>query len=28
VLEPHDAREAVSAAVARLRESYAVPAGV
>jgi proteasome accessory factor C len=28
VLEPHDARDAVSAAVARLRESYAVPAGV
>jgi proteasome accessory factor C len=28
VLEPQDAREAVSAAVARLCESYAVPAGV
>jgi proteasome accessory factor C len=28
VLEPKDAREAVTATVARLRESYAVPAGV
>jgi proteasome accessory factor C len=28
VLEPQDAREAVRAAVARLRESYAVPAAV
>jgi proteasome accessory factor C len=28
VLEPQDAREAVGAAVARLRESSAVPAGV
>jgi proteasome accessory factor C len=28
VLEPQDARDAVSAAVGRLRESYAVPAGV
>jgi proteasome accessory factor BC len=28
VLEPHDAREAVRAAVARLREAHATPAGV
>jgi predicted DNA-binding transcriptional regulator YafY len=28
VLEPQDAREAVRAAVARLRKAHAVPAGV
>jgi hypothetical protein len=28
VLEPEDAREAVAAAVARIREGYAAPAGV
>jgi hypothetical protein len=28
VLEPADAREAVRAAVARLREAYVAPAGV